>query len=390
MRKKIKIILGLLIIFLPIKARALTASASITCTPTKVKAGSDISCVIAGSSDISVEAVSASISLLEGMSINSFTASSDSGFQGNDVANNKIDVFGGNAKGNFKIGTLSIKISSDVAPGSLNLGLSNINFYGSDDKKNEIAVVSTTINVVKEEVKKGLKSLNIAGLTSLFEPNRHDYTAIIKNDIFSIEAIPANESDQIKIYNIEDETKELTANSIKYTPNNDGKMAVKIVVGSGGEENTYTIIIEKEIVVTYDNSLSTLTIGGKKITLIKNKYDYEVILDDISNYNVNATLSDPEHFEIDSSNGGLGNWQGATNIPIIIKAKDSSSGFPGVTYSINVKQKSVQPVPSPDSNTPIDSNPQTGNISIFIITVILLASLVISLEIYKKNISEYN
>ena len=36
--------------------------------------------------------------------------------------------------------------------------------------------------------------------------------------------------------------------------------------------------------------------------------DIPVYLDDVSGYDVNATVSDPDNFEIDSTNGGIGSY----------------------------------------------------------------------------------
>ena len=66
---------------------------------------------------------------------------------------------------------------------------------------------------------------------------------------------------------------------------------------------------------------------------------------------------------------------------IMVKDLDCPEETAYMKYAFNLKQSQKTDPPS---------NPQTGNISIFIITIILIASLIISLDLYRKNIQYYN
>ena len=66
---------------------------------------------------------------------------------------------------------------------------------------------------------------------------------------------------------------------------------------------------------------------------------------------------------------------------IMVKDLDCPEEKAYMKYAFNLKQSQKTDPPS---------NPQTGNISIFIITIILVASLIISLDLYRKNIQYYN
>ena len=80
-------------------------------------------------------------------------------------------------------------------------------------------------------------------------------------------------------------------------------------------------------------------------------------------------------------------------IRIVIYPKDSSSGIETLTYWITVKKAGGSSTPSssrPSSTGGTMTNPQTGNISIFVITLVLIGSLILSLNLYKKNMNYYN
>ncbi len=388
--KKIKfIILSLLLIF-PVEAYALTGKISIVCNPTTVKPGENVECLIKGNSDELVGSIESTITLKEGLSIVSFSPKNP--FEGNDVAGNKIETYNSSGvKDDFDIGTLKLKVADTATDGTFSLGLVNTKFYGKDDKENTVSNASANIVVKSQEVSKGLKSLSVEGynISPIFDPNGDSYSVIIKGDSFKINAIPANDSDKVVIYNIEDENTPLNASNIKFNPKN-GLMVVIIRVGSVD----YQLIIKREIEQEYDNTIKSITVGGKNIDLIAGKYDgYEVTLDDVKDYDIKIVLNDEDNFYVDNATDGIISWQGDGPIPIVIYPKDSSSGIETLTYWITVKKAEGSSTPSssrPSSTGGTMTNPQTGNISIFVITLVLIGSLILSLNLYKKNMNYYN
>lgn len=388
--KKIKfIILSLLLIF-PVEAYALTGKISIVCNPTTVKPGENVECLIKGNSDELVGSIESTITLKEGLSIVSF--SSKNPFEGNDVAGNKIETYNSSGvKDDFDIGTLKLKVADTATDGTFSLGLVNTKFYGKDDKENTVSNASANIVVKSQEVSKGLKSLSVEGynISPIFNSEQTGYMVTIKGDSFKINAVAANDNEEVLIYNEEDINTPLSANNIKFSPK-DGAMAIIIKVGT----IEYNLVVTREIEQEYDNTIKSITVGGKKIDLIAGKYDgYEVTLDDVKDYDIKIVLNDEDNFYVADATDGVISWQDAGVIRIVIYPKDSSSGIETLTYWITVKKAGGSSTPSssrPSSTGGTMTNPQTGNISIFVITLVLIGSLILSLNLYKKNMNYYN
>lgn len=387
--KKIKfIILSLLLIF-PVEAYALTGKISIVCNPTTVKPGENVECLIKGNSDELVGSIESTITLKEGLSIVSFSPKNP--FEGNDVAGNKIETYNSSGvKDDFDIGTLKLKVADTATDGTFSLGLVNTKFYGKDDKENTVSNASANIVVKSQEVSKGLKSLSVEGynISPIFNSEQTGYMVTIKGDSFKINAVAANDNEEVLIYNEEDINTPLSANNIKFSPK-DGAMAIIIKVGT----IEYNLVVTREIEQEYDNTIKSITVGGKKIDLIAGKYDgYEVTLDDVKDYDIKIVLNDEDNFYVADATDGVISWQDAGVIRIVIYPKDSSSGIETLTYWITVKKAEGSSTPSsrPSSTGGGITNPQTGNISIFVITLVLIGSLILSLNLYKKNMNYYN
>lgn len=387
--KKIKfIILSLLLIF-PVEAYALTGKISIVCNPTTVKPGENVECLIKGNSDELVGSIESTITLKEGLSIVSFSPKNP--FEGNDIAGNKIETYNSSGvKDDFDIGTLKLKVADTATDGTFSLGLVNTKFYGKDDKENTVSNASANIVVKSQEVSKGLKSLSVEGynISPIFNSEQTGYMVTIKGDSFKIDAVAANDNEEVLIYNEEDRNTPLSANNIKFSPK-DGAMAIIIKVGT----IEYNLVVTREIEQEYDNTIKSITVGGKKIDLIAGKYDgYEVTLDDVKDYDIKIVLNDEDNFYVADATDGVISWQDAGVIRIVIYPKDSSSGIETLTYWITVKKAGGSSTPSsrPSSTGGTMTNPQTGNISIFVITLVLIGSLILSLNLYKKNMNYYN
>ena len=103
-------------------------------------------------------------------------------------------------------------------------------------------------------------------------------------------------------------------------------------------------------------------------------------------------MNDEDNFYVADATDGVISWQDAGVIRIVIYPKDSSSGIETLTYWITVKKAGGSSTPSsrPSSTGGTMTNPQTGNISIFVITLVLIGSLILSLNLYKKNMNYYN
>lgn len=389
MRRLKELILITLIIIIPCKVMALEGTFEVECTPAQVMPGEEVSCSIKGTSTDTVNNISANLSAAEGLEIVGFNASSEWASGEVSASNDKISVYGNGTSGNFNIGTLKLKVSDTASEGTLNLNFTKIEYWDSLEESNNIGNKQVPITVKNEVLEKGLKSLSVEGYTlgPSFSPETYGYTLVINSKTFKINAVPANANDTVTIYDVVDKTTPLDANNITFVAHG-GTMMINIVVGTGGTGIEYNISIQRET-EEYDNTLASLTVGGKTVSCDADDMCY-VYLDDVSSYSISATLSDPDNFEIDRSNGGPGDYKKEGNIIIIVKPIDSSSGYEGRTYTVVVKQNSSGGNPGGGSSGDIPSNPQTGNISIFIITLILIASLIVSLNLYKKNMNYYS
>lgn len=397
MRKVRKVILVLLLIMVPCFVLAnqegSKGTVAMQCTPSTVQAGAQVNCKITANSDINVTSFELKFSLSDGLSIVSYT--DNGGWQGNKIDDKKepgryiIGGYGSEGTGDFSLGTLVVKVDSATSAGTYTVSLVDSTFNDVNGNKQSVSNAQSVITVSEEEVKKGLSDLTAPGYTlnPLFTPTKNDYILEIDSDTFKINAVPANSNDTVKMYNDKDQSTELNPDSISFDPNGD-TMLLRIVVGTGDNETKYVISVKRKQETILDNTLSSLTVGGSKVTLESGKDDYTVYLDDVSSYLVSATLSDEVNFEIDKNNGGVGSYSGETTIYVIVKPKNNSAGVDSRTYSIKVVKKGSTPPPS-SSKSDVSQNPQTGNISIFIITLLLIGSLIVSLNLYRKNMEYY-
>ena len=401
MRKYIKIILVIMLtLALPVRAYAdelktATNSLTITCTPSKVNPGGNVSCTLKMNTDTK-QFTSASIKVAISDEIDSISFTKDAGFgNGADYNNGVLAVYaaGLDNTGEFTLGVISVKIKDTAKAGTGSITLSGIKVYHDDVNESGAEDVKTTITIEEkslEPVKKGLSNIKITGgaLTWNFSTDRLDYTADIESTTFSIEATPNNPEETVKYYYSlpSGEEKELNPSNITFDGGEQGIMNIIIKVG----DVVYEINAKRkqsEDDPKLDNSLSTLVVDGKTIDLIPGKTDYEVTVRNIDKYEFKATLKDPDNFKFDEMAPGEGIVNGSS-FEIKIIPKDTSSGGEAITYIIKVTGSGSGGSSSkPSSNT--GNNPQTSGISTFFITLIIIASLVVSLTLYKKNVDTY-
>lgn len=395
MKKNISKIFLTIMFLLPIKIYALSGNVNINCTPTTTQSPSEISCSISGTSDETVTSIEASIDTSDQIEIVSFTPAviqDDTAWQGEDVSNKKIEVYTNlDVSGSFSIGTLKLKIKDGTSNGEQPIKLTNIKFGNKDYNNVSIDEVSTTITI-KNVIPKGLKSLTITGGTiyqETFSNTNYDYIVMITGSTFGLTAVPTNEGEVASVYDYETGNT-LTMDNITFAPQT-GKDSMMIVVkvGSGDTLTEYKLNIQKEKTTqsNTDNSLSSLTVGGQRVNLISNQDNYTVILSDVTSYQIKATLKDSINFKFDDINNGSGTYSGEKVITIQILPTDSSSGIKLRTYTITVKKSTESNNQNSSSGNIV--NPQTSSISIFIISVILIVSLIISIALFKKNLAYY-
>ena len=393
MKKYGIIILMTLFMILPIEVNALTGSVKISCSPNSISEKETVECLITGTTDENVKSISGNIEISDNLSISSFKVNEK--WIQNSNENDKINInTSDDISGDFEIGTISIKVSDNAQAGNESIKLTSVIFKDKDEE--EFTVSNATTNLEIKSSSKGLSNMTVENgtLSPIFKTDINDYSVTINSNKFSLNIVAANSDDKITITEGEMGAS-LKANDIIFEPNEQGMMLINIKVGSGKNAVNYVLIVRKEnnnSESTYDNSLASLTVGGKTVKLTKDKYDYEVTLSSNIGYKVKATLSDPENFVFDEFNNGNGTFSGDDFI-ITINPKDSSSGYESITYRVVIKTSSSNnntPSGSNENHDEVSGNPQTSDIPMFLMAIILISSLIISLSLYKKNMTGYN
>jgi len=180
-------------------------------------------------------------------------------------------------------------------------------------------------------------------------------------------------------------------------PTGQGQMPLSVIVNG---KTTYSLLVtytQSEL----DNSLSSITINGKELNLIDGQYDYEYTVGkDVTWLEVAATIKDNDNFKFASSTvapGGF-NIDDFVSVVIVVEPKDSSSGAKAVTYTIDVTKEGTD-VGSESGSTGgsgdagsdgnVSKNPVTADIPMVFMGLILVASLVGSIILYRKNLESY-
>ena len=410
MKKNIYGFILFILLLFPINVYAMTGGLKIMCSPSSVKANEVVTCTITGTSDEAVSKIEAQVVYInENVSVTSLTK--DDVWSTGSIGNNNVfnvSTENSTIKDNFTVGTLKLKIGINATePVDVNVLIQNISF--TDNNGNKVSEGLTgdsatfSIDGVNEPqgptteptpTVKGLKSLNITNgeLVSGFDKTKDSFVANLSTaDVtsFAIEAIPENANDGIICRN--SHTAEvLDCSNISYIQSgNNNDMLIEIVVGSGDTQETYKLSILKP--VSKVPELASLTIGGKSVNLVSGKTkDYEVVLDNISNYLVSWTLVDSDDFHVTNLDNNPTTHSGEF-LTLEVAPKDKSSGLSTAMYEIKVVlaggKATEQPTQKPV--TP-NSNPQTGGTSAVIMAIILFLSLGASIYFYQRNMSSYN
>lgn len=145
MKKKLcYLILLSLMIIIPINAKALTGSVSITCDKESYGMNDTATCSVKGTSNEEVYSISASIVDTSNATIE-FTT--DSAWQGNgDEGNIQLYTDTGK-KGTFNIGTLKVKLKdTSTSDTSLGLEIKDVKFGDTDGAEEDITASKATIS----------------------------------------------------------------------------------------------------------------------------------------------------------------------------------------------------------------------------------------------------
>jgi len=250
-----------------------------------------------------------------------------------------------------------------------------------------------------------LSSLSVTGgkLSPAFASDKTTYVLELSSPKFSLtmSASDSQYQDNIEVINANNGEK-LDPNNIVFDNGGQSLMPIDIKINGVKMYSIGASYEQPEL----DNTLSSLKIAGKSVTLEENKFEYVVKINkNVTEFDLEAELSDSENFQFTNNSNKPGNYSVSgdkTPIILIIEPKSSQAGASGSTYNIEVVREgssSVEDTPTekPDnkptggsgSGSNVNKNPGTGDISKFIMAFILIASLVGSIVLYQKNLESY-
>lgn len=261
----------------------------------------------------------------------------------------------------------------------------------------DMEVSFTTKEVVDDT---SLSSLTVTGGTLLteFSPNTYEYMIELDDANFSINMTASNSEYQDKIVITNASGQTISPNNITYT-NDGGQNFMRMTVTINGNTSKQYVLIAHYEQKELDNSLGSLKINGTEIKLSADKVDYTFTIGkNVNEVSVVAALKDSTNFQFREGNepGIYQVSSGTTSIALMIVPKSSQTGAEAKTYYIDIIKEGTSNNNNNNGNNNNSSNngnattnPSTGNVSMFIMAIILISSLVGSIFLYQKNLESY-
>ena len=390
---------------IPLNVHALNGSVSISCNPSTTHPGDTVTCSVSANSDEMVTTISAQFTLGSGATITSFQPGAS--WNGNDINNNRINIYAATGEtGNFSIGTINVKIDEAASAGTISVGIASAIFYDENDAENDVSGTSTNVEVTTDvaptssptptstpSASKGLKTLTCTSggtLSPQLSDTNTGYSIMLdkpSTSSFAINAVAKNSSDSVIVVN-GDTGEQLNPSNITFKASDtNADMLIRINVGSGDNQVIYIITVSKP--VSEKGRLSKLVVGGQTVALSNNKFEYQVELDSVDSYQILATVSDSNKFEVYSPNISR-NLSGENSYEITVKPIDSTSGYESSIYVIYVGKKggTPQPTVAPTVAPVAPSNPQTGEGGLIAMGLVLGLSFIMTIYLYKRNLGD--
>ncbi len=323
-----------------------------------------------------------------------------------------------------------LTISSNGVINPLSAGISTVSASVYDEEDNIIAIATQAVTIVvnggnsnrtdlagdSEEDDYSLKSISVNGKANILEGTTTDYLVQVSDGTsFKINAV-ANNGGTVKIINDEDGKVYNNNDSIPWKTGSPDMVVYVCVVNEENEcmsdDYKYQIMLQKtnNTVVNKNGYLESLTIGSDKI--IENGEavgNYSVNCDDeveddvfwckveytakAGTREVKVKVTPKSEYEIYDAISDPVVLSEGTNSDYftLIKAGDSSKIVVCLyELSITVPESSggaSKPPVNNNNSHNTEYSPPTGDMSSFIIFMIMLVSLVASLFIYKKKVS---
>lgn len=389
MKRNLFIIFLLMIIILPCSVHAQTGNISISCLPTKAKAGEEVKCTITGNSEVEIFTIESKISLSDNLTMESFEL--DDIWVGSDFETGKIDIYtksGDSVKGTFNIGVMTIKINSGTVNSDESLTLSSTEF--TYDKKDYVIDDVTAMIRVPSNINT-LANLEVTGATFTFNVNTTVYDLTVDTESITISATRKDENSTVTGYTGK-KTLNYGLNTYKIT-----------VTAEDGGKKTYTLNITRPDNRSKENDMLSFDLIGYDIDFDKDKTSYSIDVtnniskiaycDDDTNEEVlcisadamefsdnttNKILLNSNAFGLDSSSVSLNVGKNILEVVVVAENQDEK------TYTFTINRL------NPDGSRAFDeltNNSNTGDSLIIVVCVVAVLSLMIFVYYYKKKVA---
>ena len=246
---------------------------------------------------------------------------------------------------------------------------------------------SIDIQITAEEptptVDTTLNNIRVRGgtISPTFSSDVYRYIVHLDTSVFALELTASKQEyqDDIVVNGINNKVYNQSewGNIIFNDDNGQGEMNLNVVVNG---ETTYSLLFVIPAAEEMENTLSSLTVNGKNIELKDGVYDYSYkVSKGTTDVDIGAVLKDSKNFKFDEgfAPGNFGTTGSVTYIALVIEPKDPSIGASGVTYNIEIIKDGASSTGGGNGNSSggnTDRNPQTSDISMFIMSVILISS----------------
>lgn len=280
--------------------------------------------------------------------------------------------------------------------------------YTSNDVVVELFAKEPTEDTTLSELKVTNGTMNPSNISG----TDTDYIINLNSSVFGLSMTASNPDYQDDIV-VKDASGNVIndLNNITFKdPSGQGLMPITVTVNG---KTTYSLLVHYES-VNLDNTLKSITINGQQIQLIPGVYNYEhVVSKDVTNVVVAAVINDNENFMFGSSSNAPGTLSitDMVSVLIVVEPKDASIGAKSATYAIDIIREGANDdkpndKPNNDNNKPngnaggnnsgisnngsnVNRNPGTGDVSMYLMAFILVASLIGSIVLYRKNLEGY-
>lgn len=362
---KKKYLLLLMLVLIPCNVKALSASVTLTCDSSTIKAGGTTTCYIKGNAtDGSVSGVSITVKPGDSnLSLEKVSYANGWMGEGNSDNDGNIELYTSDYKtGTFDIATIVLKAASNVNGVNSKIVLSPINLVDSSSY-NEVSVADVSKDIRIPSNVNTLSSIVLSSgtLSPAFSADVTSYTAVVDDDSVSVSATTTD-------------SKAKVANTGEVKLNYGVNLLSLNVTSESGNVKTYKVSITRPDNRDSDNTLSSLKVDDKKFTLSEGVTTYTL---DASGSATKAVIeaklnSDKASFVEGYEPRTVDLKDGKNEFEIRVKAENEKV----LAYKIVINKKGVV--------SSSDTNPKTGDKPVLVVIIILIVSAIVGVVYYER------